>query len=104
GLPGKTRQRLLVKLGEFEEKLAIVNGEQSFAVPLQAGLNHVILRPLERVTTFLPTDPRQLLIHMTGISASTPHEEEAAQIQKIENPNGLESRSGKEQFFWINGA
>lgn len=102
-LPGRPRQHLLVKIGDFEEELEIGSGEYSVSVPLQPGLNHVILRPLDKPAMFLPNDPRPLLINASQISVRTPQSNETAYIREIENPDGLESWLGREPFFWMNG-
>jgi hypothetical protein len=100
-LPGVRRQHLLVKIGDFEEKLLIGTGGYSFSVPLQPGLNHLILRPLDSPTTFLSNDRRPLLIHAACISVTVPRSEDTAQIREIQNSNGLESWLGREPFFWM---
>jgi hypothetical protein len=102
-LPGKTRQRMLVKVDGFEQERVVENGEQSFTVPLQPGLNHVIFRSLEKATTFLPKDPRSLLIHIARVSISTAPPVGTAQIREIDTQNKLESWNGTEPFFWMGG-
>jgi hypothetical protein len=102
-LPGKARQRMLVKGDGFDEERVIGNGEQSFTIPLRPGLNRVLLRPLEKPSLFLPNDPRPLLIQVARLSVLTPPDGEITQIREIENPNGLESRFGREPFFWMGG-
>ena len=102
-LPGQARQRVLVQGKDFEEDLVIGNGQQSFSVPIHAGLNRIVLRPLEKPTAVLPQDPRPLLINASHISVSIPERDGTAQIREIDNPNGLESWFGKEPFFWMGG-
>jgi hypothetical protein len=88
------QQRIRVATGAgFAEERVISDGLHSFAVPLQPGLNRILLRSMEKAP---------LLIRATRFSVSTPIQADRPQIRDLENTNGLE-RDGTDPFFWVGG-
>jgi hypothetical protein len=91
----KPRQwvRVGTAAGGFAEERDIGNGTHSFDVPLQPGLNRVLLRSIEKAPP---------LIRAAHLRVSLAPENDSVEILDVETPNGIESSSSV-PFFWMGG-
>lgn len=88
----KPEQRVRVATGSgFETESSIGEGMHSIAVPLNSGVNRLLLRSVEKAP---------LLIRASHLSVSAMPVGDSAQISDIKNANGLERLEG-DPFFWI---
>ncbi len=97
---GRNSATLVVKRGEWENSLAILNREfAAFTVPLQPGANRLALSILEPGTSPANRpDRRNLLVLATGPAITT----QAAWSASA--PLGLGGRGAEDEFRWLGGA
>jgi hypothetical protein len=95
-----TRTLQITTTAGYQQRILIASGKQSILIPVQAGMNKIVLQLLDQPTIVQQPngDTRPLLLGIHGLTLTL--NETPVIIDVIDNPNGLETVD-KQSFFWI---